>query len=178
MVVHELRYALGYGSLAERALIAQGHSYLFWLEALVAVLMAGAAAQFGVSLVRARRGLAEQAGPGFVRIWLGTSVSLSLVYTLQEGFEGALAPGHPAGLIGIFGHGGWTALLLSVLIGAVIAALLRGAYQVIRYVACRRGTRPRPASGGQSWHAHPRLFGLRLDVLAWNLAGRAPPARA
>jgi hypothetical protein len=175
IMVHELRYAIGYGGLANQALIAQGHSYLPFLEALVLVLVAGAMLRFGRSIARARRGECEPEAARFTTLWLCASAALAGVYTLQESFEGAVAPGHPAGLIGVFGHGGWTALLLSLAIGAVIALLLRGAYEVIRYVARQHASRPRPAPAWRPWRPRLLPFARRLDVLAWNLAGRAPP---
>jgi hypothetical protein len=134
-------------------------------------------ARFGAALVRARAGVvSEPRPPGFVRLWLGASASLAAVYTIQEGLEGAFAPGHPAGVVGVFGHGGWTALLFALLLGAAIALLARIAHHAIELVArsairshagrspyrLRPGCRPRP--------------GRRLDVLALHLAGRAPPA--
>jgi hypothetical protein len=175
IMVHELRYTIGYGGLASQALIAQGHSYLPFLEALALVLVAGAMLRFGRSVARARRGYCEPETARFTTLWLRASAALAGVYTLQESLEGAVAPGHPAGLIGVFGHGGWTALLLSLAIGAVIALILRGAYHVIRYVARLQAWRPRPAPARRPSRPPFRPFRRRLDVLAWNLAGRAPP---
>jgi hypothetical protein len=175
IMVHELRYAIGYGGLADEALTTQGHSYLPFLEALVLVLVTAAMLRFVRSITRARRGECEPEGASFTALWGRASAALAGVYTLQESFEGAFAPGHPAGLIGVFGHGGWTALSLSLAIGAVIALVLRGAYQVIRYVARQHARRPRPVRTRRSWSPRRLQLGRRLDVLAWNLAGRAPP---
>ena len=176
MMVHELRYVAGYGSHAGKALAEQGHSYLPLVEALAIVMVVAALVRFLFSLAKARRGVVDEGAPGsFARMWLGASAALAVVYMFQEGFEGTFDAGHPAGLIGIFGHGGWTALLFSLLIGAAIAALTRLAYQAIELVARKAARRPRRARARLSWAALPTPPGRRLDVLAWNLAGRAPP---
>ena len=166
----------GYGSHAGKALAEQGHTYMPLVEALAIVLVAAVLMRFGLSLAKARRGVVDEMTPGsFGRVWVSASAALAVVYTFQEGFEGTFDAGHPAGLIGIFGHGGWTALLFSLAIGAVIAALTRVAYQAIELVARKAARRPRRAPARQSWAAPVTPPGRRLDVLAWNLAGRAPP---
>jgi hypothetical protein len=178
VMVHELRYVAGYGSHAGQALAEQGHGYMPLIEALAIVMIAVSLIRFGHSVAKAHRGvLDEDVPPGFGHVWLLASAALVLVYTFQEGFEGTFDAGHPAGLIGIFGHGGWTALIFSMLIGAVIAALTRVAYQAIELVArkaARRRPRPTARASWAAREAPPQ--GRRLDVLAWNLAGRAPPA--
>jgi hypothetical protein len=177
IIVHELRYLAAYGPSAGEALTAQGHSYMPIVESLAIVLLALSVLRLCGSLMRARSGaVPEERPPAFASIWLVASVSLAAVYTFQEGFEGAFAPGHPAGLIGVFGHGGWTALIFSLLLGAVIALLTRVAHHAIELVA-------RSASRSQAGRSAPRLEPAswapprrRLDVLALHLAGRAPPA--
>ncbi len=177
IIVHELRYVVAYGENARAALAEQGHSYLPFVQSLAVVLLAVALARFCISLVRARSGvLAEERPPAFARLWLASSASLAAVYTLQEGFEGQFAPGHPGGLIGVFGHGGWTALIFSLLIGAAIAALTRLAHHALELVAAGAAPsspgRAAPPPAPRAWTPRAR----RVDVLAWHLAGRAPPA--
>jgi hypothetical protein len=177
IMVHELRYVAVYGSNAGEALAEQGHSYMPWAESLAFVLVTVALIRFCASLLKARSGAnPEEHPPRFGSLWVGATASLVTVYTLQEGIEGAFAPGHPAGLIGVFGHGGWTALIFSLLFGAVIALLTRVAHHAIELVA-------RSASRSQAGRSAPRFEPAiwapprrRLDVLALNLAGRAPPA--
>jgi hypothetical protein len=178
IMVHELRYVAGYGSHAGRALAEQGHGYMPLVEALAVVMLAATVLRFILSLAKARGAVIEEARPeSFGRLWLSASAMLALIYTLQEGFEGTFDAGHPAGLIGIFGHGGWTALIFALLIGAAIAALARVAYQAIELVARKAARRQRRAPARLSWTAPALPPGLRrLDVLAWNLAERAPPA--
>jgi hypothetical protein len=177
LMVHELRYIAGYGSHASTALAQQGHGYMPLVEAVAIVMLVAALARFAFSLLRARRGQPEEARPpGFRRVWLASAAALAVVYMFQEGIEGTVDAGHPAGLIGIFGHGGWTALIFSLAIGAVIAALTRVAYEAIELVSRKAARRPRRTPARGSWDVVPTPFGRRLDVLAWNLAGRAPPA--
>jgi hypothetical protein len=175
--VHELRYVAAYGGSAGEALAEQGHSYTPLLEALVAILLVVALVRFALTIWHARDGVVrEDRPPTFLSLWLWASLALATVYTLQEGFEGAFAPGHPSGLIGVYGHGGWTALIFSLAVGAVIAALTRLAHGAIEHVAA--GAAARRQSTGQarlSWSVPVTPPGRRLDVLAWNLAGRAPP---
>jgi hypothetical protein len=177
IMVHELRYVAAYGSNAGEALSEQGHSYAPTIEALAALLVLVAFGRFTFSLLRARCGIVADPKPAtFRRLWLGASVALAALYTFQEGFEGAFAPGHPSGLIGVYGHGGWSALIFALAIGAVIAALTRLAHGAIELVAARAAaSRHRRAPARLSWAVLPTPPGRRFDVLAWNLAGRAPP---
>jgi hypothetical protein len=180
VLVHELRYVAGYGGDAGEALAEQGHSYLPWFEALASVLLVTALWRFGAALLRASRGAGPELGaaPRFGPTWLASSLALAAVYTAQEGFEGTFAPGHPAGVVGVLGHGGWTALVFSALVGAVVAAVTKLAHRAVELIA-RRAPRRAPArSASPRRHHVPLLPGRRLDVLAWNLAGRAPPRTA
>jgi hypothetical protein len=178
IMVHELRYVAGYGSNAGKALAEQGHGYMPLVEALAIVMVAAALGRFALSLANAHRGVSDaEKPPSLRRLWLSASAALALVYMFQEGFEGTFDAGHPAGLIGIFGHGGWSALLFSLAIGAAIAALTRVAYEAIELVARKAARRQRRAPARLSWAASVTPpGGRRLDVLAWNLASRAPPA--
>jgi hypothetical protein len=176
VLVHELRYVAGYGGNAGEALAEQGHSYMPWLEALASVLLIAAALRLAYGLARAARGIAPmRRAPSFKQVWLCSALALAAVYTTQEGFEGTFAPGHPAGLVGVFGHGGWTALLFSALVGAVIAAVTRLAHHAVELVAGRAVRFAAGVSERPSVPVTRVLPARRLDVLAWNLAGRAPP---
>jgi hypothetical protein len=176
VLVHELRYVAGYGSNAGEALAEQGHSYMPWFEALATVLVALAAVRLLTLLVRATRGAApDRPPPSFGRLWLTSGLALAAVYVAQEGFEGRFAPGHPAGVVGVFGHGGWTALVFSALVAAVIAVVTRLAHHAVVLVARRAARRVSPRSVAPPWPVLSILGARRLDVLACNLAGRAPP---
>jgi hypothetical protein len=172
--LHQIRFVLGYGHQASEALAVQGHSYMPLVEALIAVFLGAASIRFAHSLFMARRGSpVDVTGPPFSRLWAFCSSALLAVYTLQEGFEGEFSAGHPTGLVGVFGHGGWTALPLALAIGALIALVLEGARRVIVLVGSRvRRTRGRPRTSRPK--RLPAIF-ARLDVIAQNLAARGPP---
>ena len=181
MAVHELRFIAGYGGGADAALSEQGHSYMSMALALTALALLAAGLRFALSLARAARGEApSERPPRHAAPWARFAAALAAIYVLQEGFEGSRSPGHPGGLAGIFGHGGWTALIFAVLVGGVIAAITRIAHDAVELVArraarCRLRPAPAPGVPRPSLPAFPRL---RSDVLAWNLAGRAPPSQA
>ncbi|MEA2478835.1 MAG: hypothetical protein QOJ07_757 [Thermoleophilaceae bacterium] len=174
-LVHEARYALGYGHEAGAALAAQGHAYLTALSPVVAVLLALA---LGTWVAAAARGAAPALGsrPSAGPAWRSASASLVAIYVIQESLEGMLAAGHPAGIAGIAGHGGWTAVPLALAVGGAIALLLRGA-------RVAQGALARPwipvalvpsAPPSLAVPAAPPA-GARPRVLARRMAGRAPP---
>jgi hypothetical protein len=140
--VHELRYLVGYGGEAGGALARQGHGYLDAVTAGVGLALVAALAGLLAALVRGA-GPQLPARPWRVR-WLAASAALLAAYTVQELVEGALSPGHPAGLAGVAGHGGWIAVALALAIGAAVAAVLRGADAVIaRFASPRESARRR-----------------------------------
>jgi hypothetical protein len=172
--VHDVRYLLGYGDPG-RALAQQGHEYLGSVYLFAGAALALAAAELLGRFARARRGAgAGGAPPGFRVLWAAASVALMAVYSLQESIEGAVSTHHPAGVAGVLGHGGWTALLLAIAVGALVALLLRGAHAALVRVAGRDGA-PRRAER-RPLPARPRDLRLpRAGGLARNLAGRGPP---
>ncbi len=176
--VHQLRYWLAFGSRASIELQIQGHSYLHsvvpWIMVLVAVSV-------GVFLQALGRALAGQTSTSrftvsLAGLWLLCAVALVGIYSCQEFLEGLIFTGHPFGLIGIFGYGGWWAIPASFAVGLVLAAVFHGADWVLREVACRHAPEFRVA---------PRGVGagrLRLDnplprplPLASGWSGRGPP---
>jgi hypothetical protein len=172
--VHQLRYQLGYGSRADQALAAQGHGYLDSLAPWVGMLLALALGSF---LLRVARSAAGRPDPrprrAFARLWLATSAGLLAVYSAQEALEGVFAAGHPGGLEGIFGHGGWWAAALAVAFGLVVAGALRIASAVVELVSSVEVKvlaldDPEPVRA-------LRVLGRRRSVLAGSSAGRAPP---
>ena len=83
-------------------------------------------------------------------LWLVCSACLVGIYVAQEFLEGLFATGHPGGLAGIFGYGGWWSIPAAVCVGLVLAAVFHGARWVLDEVAQRRidllcGRAPRPA---------------------------------
>lgn len=178
LIVHEVQYRVSFGARADAALSAHGHAYLSWALALVSVLAALAVVRLLVEV-----GAAQGAGPAsarrapasFRRRWAWSSAALAATYLLQEGLEGLLAAGHPGLVHAVASHHGWLALLLAVLLGLVVACLVRGAEAIVERV--RGSARPPRRRGGEPGPspAHPGLHPPSLDVLARHLAGRAPP---
>ena len=165
LAVHEVRFLAGYGG--DDAV--GGHAYLAWLAPLVALALAAAC---GAWLARIGRGPAP-ARTGLT--WLGASAALAGTYVVQETIEGLASPGHP----GLLSHGGWIAAPMALLIGALVAATLRGA-QAADHAAARAA---RPWSPLTLEPAAPRSLAVsavaplppRPRVLALGLAGRGPP---
>jgi len=171
--VHQLRYELAYGSQARQALAAQGHGYLDSLAPWVAALVALALGSYVVRLARAASGeLQPQPRRAFARLWLTTSAGLLAVYAGQEALEGVFAAGHPGGLEGVFGHGGWWAVVLSLTFGLAVALILRLASAVVDLAARAPAVALAPSLRGPS---PLRIVSRRRSVLAGLSAGRAPP---
>ena len=171
--VHELRYLVGYGQDAGRALSAHGHSYLTLATTLVVL---GCILALGVFLAAIARGDGNRRGRRSKLLPVAVSAALALIaiYSVQELLEGLVASGHPSGVAGVWGAGGWSAAPIASAIGVVIALLLRGAEAVLAHFG-RGRTRLRwrgcvPAPRPPERPAIARQVGL-----ARHLAGRAPP---
>jgi hypothetical protein len=173
--IHQLRYLLAYGDHSHEQLASQGHAYLTVLGPALAGLTALAAVEFLARLVRARR----RSGPDRPlsrpsTLWGLATGWLLAVYVAQESLEGQLAAGHPAGLTGILGHGGWLAILLSAAVGAVVALALRGASAAIELAAGGTGYRVRQWKRAST--TLPAIFQKpALDPVSLFLAARGPP---
>jgi hypothetical protein len=179
IAVHQLRYWLAFGSTAGVELQRQGHSYLHSVAPWIVVALAWGVGAFLSALGRAMHGQTSvpRYGLSLVALWLICTASLVVIYSGQELLEGLLATGHPAGLVGVFGYGGWWAIPASVCVGLVLAALLHGARWVLHEVASRRA-RARTASSSPG-PPRPRPADLslpRLAPLALGWSGRGPPA--
>ena len=126
--VHQLRYWLAYGSNAGLELQRTGHSYLHsvvpWLVLLLALAVGGflraLGRAFAAQTSRARFTLSLTA------MWLTCSAALIAIFACQEFLEGLFATGHPGGLVGVFGYGGWWSIPAALSIGLVLATLLHG----------------------------------------------------
>lgn len=175
LLVHQLRYWLAYGSQASNQLAYQGHAYLGSLVPWVVMLAAGGLGCFVSRLARARRvGGDEGRLRPFLRLWATTGGGLVAVYSLQELLEGFFAQGHPGGLAGIFGHGGWWAVPAAAVISLAVVSLLRVAGKLVRLAVRSRGTRRRRALPA-SFRPPFALLPVAAGPLAGAAAGRAPP---
>ena len=177
LVVHQLRYTLAYGSRANVELAAQGHSYLHSLVPwTVLALGVGCSAFVRRAVVAARDGDARLAPRrAFGAIWLATTLALVLAYAVQESLEGLLASGHPQGMGGVFGHGGWWAVPVAAIVALLVVALFQVARAVLELAARLRPRRLRlrPPALARPSSSVP----FRLAPLASAAAGRAPPHR-
>jgi hypothetical protein len=178
-VVHQLRYWLAFGGRATVELQVQGHTYLHSLVPWIMVLLAVSAGMFLQALGRAFSGHSSVSRftISFAGLWLLCAAALVGIYACQEFLEGLFLTGHPFGLIGIFGYGGWWAIPAAVAVGLVLAAVFHGAGWVLREVAQRH----RRALGTQARRnvpaRLPRAILLpRPAPLAGGWSGRGPPA--
>jgi len=176
--VHQLRYWLTYGNRAGVELAAQGHSYLHSVVPWIVLLIALAVGTFLLALGRAlgAGGSLPRYTLSFAALWLLCAACLVAVYTTQEFLEGLFATGHPGGLAGIFGYGGWWSIPAALAVALVLAAVFHSARRVLHAVAERHARQV--VLAGQS----PVLARTRLDVLLPALApladgwsGRGPP---
>lgn len=175
LVVHQARYTLAYGVQANAELAAQGHSYLHSLVPWTVLALGAGASLFLRRVARAAR--TGEAGT-FSRLsaavlWALTTGGLVAIYAVQETLEALSTSGHPAGVTGVFGHGGWYAILAAAVVALGVVALLRVGRAVLHLVAqCAPPAAPFRA---------PRVP-VPLSValvaaspLASAAAGRAPP---
>ena len=165
--LHQLRYTLAYGSRAGQVLAAQGHSYMTSLAPWLVLLVALGAGSF---VLRVARGRDDRPRRSPLRLWAASSGSLLGVYVVQELLEGLFAAGHPGGFTGVFGHGGWWAVPLALLLGAALTALLHVGRLLVP------ATRRRNVFGPPPLTRTLRAVLLPLHApLAGAAAGRAPP---
>ncbi|MGH2871410.1 MAG: hypothetical protein ACRDL5_03000 [Solirubrobacteraceae bacterium] len=175
--VHQLRYLLAYGSRAGAELQSQGHSYLHsvvpWLVMAIALAAGAFLHAFGRALGGRRSAIRRRVS--LAALWLICAVALATIYCCQELLEGLFATGHPGGLVGVFGNGGWWALPVATVVGLGLAIVFRGATWVLDAVADRRWT----ASSWPLPSPSPALavpaVGLRRPPLASGCSRRGPP---
>jgi hypothetical protein len=177
LLVHQLRFQLAFGGRAGLELAREGHSYLHSATPWIVVLISIAGGAFLLSLGRAMSG--QRSVPrysiSFVALWIISSACLVAIYAAQELLEGFFAAGHPAGILGVFGYGGWWAIPASVCVGLVVAAICHGARWVLDEVVRLRS----PAAAIAAAPFLPRLPGAallpRTSPMALGCSGRGPP---
>lgn len=137
--VHQLRYWLAFGSHAGVELADQGHSYLHSVVPWIVLLIGLSVGAFLLALGRALGGRCSvpRYTLSFAALWLICAACLVGIYMTQEFLEGLFATGHPGGLVGIFGYGGWWSIPAALAVGLVLAAAFHGARRVLRTVAER-----------------------------------------
>ncbi|MGA9860084.1 MAG: hypothetical protein WBQ18_19620 [Solirubrobacteraceae bacterium] len=179
LAVHQLRYLLAYGGGAGLELQRQGHSYLHSVLPWIVLATGLAVGAFLSALGQALDG--HTSTPRFALslggLWLTCTACLIAIYAGQEFLEGMWATGHPAGVAGIFGYGGWWAIPAAGCVGLVLAALLHGARWALHEVAARRAVEPSPAPRARGVMPWPDAIDLPRPVpLALGWCGRGPPA--
>ena len=157
--VHQLRYWLAFGNHAGVELAAQGHSYLHSVVPWIVLLIALAVGAFLLALGRALGGGGSlpRYTLSFAALWLLCAACLVAVYITQEFLEGLFATGHPAGLAGIFGYGGWWSIPAALAVGLVLAAAFHGARRCSTRSPSGARTRPVLAGRPPARHARSRV---------------------
>lgn len=131
LAVHQLRYLAGHEHGSGRSLGDHGHGYLSVFTPLLGLLLAFAAAHF-IWAVCARR---PDALAGSPRITVrALAPALLAIHVGQEAMEGWLAFGHPLSATSVLDHGGWIAVPLCLLVGALLAWLSGGARRLAEAV--------------------------------------------
>ncbi len=98
------------------------------------------------------------------------------MFAAQETTEGMLFAGHASGIASVLGAGGWLALPLAMLFGALCTVLDGGLAKLEALVALvEPGARRRPASCDDSVALSWVLVPLASLPLAFGLARRPPP---
>jgi hypothetical protein len=176
--VHQLRYWLAFGSHAGVVMAREGHSYLHSVVPWIVLLIGLSFGAFLLALGRALGGHVSvpRYTLSLAALWLLCAACLVGIYTTQEFLEGLFATGHPGGLAGIFGYGGWWSIPAALAVGLVLAATFHGARRVLHAVAERRA--PHVATSRR----RPAVVQVRREVLLPALApladgwsGRGPP---
>jgi hypothetical protein len=173
--VHQLRYSLAYGTHAKAQLAAQGHTYLHSLVPWLVVTLAVGLSTF---IRRAARALRTGETGAFTRrswatLWAATAGGLLAIYAVQESLETFFASGHPTGVGGVVGHGGWWAMPVAAVVSFLVVAALRLGRSIVRAAGLLAPRRYRFAVAP---HVVPHdLVLVPPRPLARSAAGRAPP---
>jgi hypothetical protein len=177
LAVHQLRFLLAFGAGGNAQLARQGHSYLHSLAPWIVLLLGVAVGGFLRALGRALGG--HRSVPRYTlslaALWAACSACLLAIYVSQELIEGLFATGHPAGLAGIFGYGGWWSIPAAACVGLVLAAMFHGTSWVLDELAKRHAIIARAAQRPAASPPPGDLSLPRLAPLAGGWSGRGPP---
>ncbi|MGH2869513.1 MAG: hypothetical protein ACRDNK_18360 [Solirubrobacteraceae bacterium] len=177
--VHQLRYLLAFSGSAGAELQRQGHSYLHSLVPWIVLGLGLAVGGFLSGLGRAfvRHTAPRRYGISLLALWALCATSLIAIYVSQEFLEGIFATGHPGGLGGVFGYGGWWAIPASAAVGLVLAVFFHGARWAITKVAGRHTATSRAIARRRVRSLRPAgIPPPRLAPLALGWSGRGPPS--
>jgi hypothetical protein len=172
LAVHAGRYA--FATREHEHELAAAHAYLSWVPPLVGVLAFLGVVQLLGRLRREAEG-ARCELPSARVLWMASSAVLLHVFVAQESLEMVFAHGRLPEVGELLGAGGWTAIPIAVLAGALVALLLRGAAAIVAWARRRASLDVRRSVAALLSPRSPGLF-LSGSVLARRLAGRGPPA--
>jgi hypothetical protein len=170
--VHQLRYLVAYGDTTEHALRESGHAYLSSVEPLIGLAMAFLAAQLLMRWLAANSPDRQVTRRGLTTAF---TLALLVVFTSQELLEGMLATGHDHGLAGVFAAGGWVALPLAAVVGAVLARFVNLVDAAAASDPVRLRVASPPIPRATEVTVPREVVAPRSHPLARHLAGRAPP---
>jgi hypothetical protein len=178
LAVHQLRYALAYGSQAAAQLSAHGDHYVTAATAISGALVAVALGLGVLRLLATRRGRArvEIARAPLWLLWLGLTLVLFAGFCALEVSEMVFEPGRAAGVAAIFGSGGWWAVPAAAFVAGLMALLVRGGRALLVVVARRRLSRRATVRTACNRALHRAVLVRR--PMASCAAGRAPPVTA
>ena len=171
LAVHDLRYRLAFGAAAPERLQSEGHAYL---HAAVPFAVVAAALGAGLWLVRAARAGAPRR-TRLLKLWTLAFGSLLAIYAGQELLEGAVAPGHPAGLHGAFGDGGLWAIPAAAAAAAALALLVSGASHALELLADARARVALPRTIDERAALRPAPERVTSRQSTRSAPSRAPP---
>ena len=179
LAVHQLRYLFGYGGEAGAALAHQGHGYI---SSAIPILLALTLAALCSSGLAGRFGAPARSRPRAAARIVAYAAVLVATYCVQELTEGVLASGHPAGLEGLFGTGGWIVFPLALVVGALAWGAVRGLEAVEALFARPRSApaerRRAPVTIGAARRRQGSGPVIQTSPLASGLARRPPPVTA
>ncbi|HEU4658476.1 MAG TPA: hypothetical protein VFR97_13165 [Capillimicrobium sp.] len=170
VAVHQGRFL--FASEAHEHELAPVHGYLPWMTAAAAALLFVLMVQLVASLERPDRG-ALRLPSGWV-LWGVATTALLSAFVAQETVETALVHGHLPVFAELMAGSGWVAAPLSLVVGGLVALLLRGAAKVVRWVCSGRRPQRRRRLPLVVVVAEVRCA-PRGSLIARRLAGRAPP---
>lgn len=166
--MHEGRYRVAAVTADEHV-----HSYLSWTGPLICGFVVLAVAEFAFRLTRRHAPSGVPHVPRLGTRWAAFAALLVAIFATQELVEMLVVHGHVDVAESLLHHGGWLAAPLAVFVGGLVALLLRGAAALLARAARVRGRVPRAQRGAR--RPATEAASPRWNVLARNLAGRAPP---
>lgn len=174
LAVHQLRYLAGPRHDSHRSLGDHGHAYLTVLTPLVGLLVALAAVHFVWGVWA--RGADALTGRERITVWT-LAPALLAIHVGQEAVESWLSFGHPLSVSSVLADGGWLALPLCLVVGALLTWLTGGARRLARKVLDRRAE-PAPTASHTLAPPPAAVAAKASAPLARHGAERAPPLLA